>query len=83
MEVNYFLGSVGEEEGGMIWENGIETCTYLLKAEYSFLIAPLLSCMQVSRASNVRLLGVYLPSAGPPQAGEPDVELRPLALWGA
>ena len=24
---NRFLDSVGEGEGGMIWENGIETCT--------------------------------------------------------
>ena len=24
--MNSFLGSVGEGEGGMIWENGIETC---------------------------------------------------------
>ena len=23
---NSLLDSVGEEEGGMIWENGIETC---------------------------------------------------------
>ena len=28
---NRLLDSVGEEEGGMIWENGIETCitTYM------------------------------------------------------
>ena len=39
--------------------------------------------MQVSLASSVRLLGANVPSAGPPQAGEHDVELRPLALWGA
>ena len=25
-QMNSFLGSVGEGEGGMIWENGIETC---------------------------------------------------------
>ena len=25
-QMNSFLDSVGEGEGGMIWENGIETC---------------------------------------------------------
>ena len=27
----YLLDSVGEGEGGMIWENGIETCILLCK----------------------------------------------------
>ena len=26
---NSLLDSVGEGEGGMIWENGIETCIYM------------------------------------------------------
>ena len=26
MVLDFFLDSVGEGEGGMIWENGIETC---------------------------------------------------------
>ena len=32
--MNSFLDSVGEGEGGMIWENGIETCiiSYMKRA---------------------------------------------------
>ena len=31
---NRLLDSVGEGEGGMIWENSIETCLFNLYAEY-------------------------------------------------
>ena len=27
---NSLLDSVGEGEGGMVWENGIETCIYII-----------------------------------------------------
>ena len=30
---NSLLDSVGEGEGGMIWENGIETCIYHIRNE--------------------------------------------------
>ena len=29
--IEQFLDSVGEGEGGMVWENGIETCIILYK----------------------------------------------------
>ena len=32
---NRLLGSVGEDEGGMIWENSIETCTLSYVKEIS------------------------------------------------
>ena len=28
--LNSLLDSVGEGEGGIIWENGIETCIYII-----------------------------------------------------
>ena len=34
---NSLLGSVGEGEGGMIWENGIETCILSSKKQISSL----------------------------------------------